>query len=481
MAILYFDIVGGIAGDMTVAALIELGVPLETLREGIAALGVEGIAIGTERAARHQIAGTRFVVRNTLDAGGAPAGYGEDGHAHPHEGAPGHLHPREGAAGHLHPHEERGHALRERPTQALVPDHERSGGHPHRPYREVQALLARAALPGGAKAIAERIFARLAEAEAAAHGVPLDKVELHEVGAWDSIADVVCAAIALDHLRPDAVYCSVVPLGAGTARTMHGRMPVPGPATLALLRGFPVQTGGPAFERTTPTGAAILAAVARPAPQPFRFVPQRVGIGLGTLDPPEVANVLRAVWADPAEPGHLGAAPRDEDSIGGVTLDEDGGDDPLDARGITRETIECAEANLDDSNPEWIGYLMERLFAAGALDVVLIPVQMKKNRPGTLVQALYRPELRGMIETVFFTESTTLGVRYRSLERAALPREATSVPTQYGDVAGKLARTPAGVRFAPEFESCRAAAERAGVPLQAVYLAALESWLRRED
>jgi hypothetical protein len=255
---------------------------------------------------------------------------------------------------------------------------------------------------------------------------------------------------------------------------MHGVMPVPGPATLELLEGFPVQAGGPAFERTTPTGAAILAAVVRPLPSGFRFVPGQVGIGLGTLDPPEVANLLRAVWAEPV-PGEPNETPDGDTHM----ATDDGGDG--DRTAITRETIECAEANVDDANPEWTGYLVERLFAAGALDVVLIPVQMKKNRPGTIVQALYAPALRDAIETVFFSESTTLGVRYQRMERAALAREATSIPTLYGDVMGKLAHTPAGVRFAPEYESCRTVAAREGVPLQAVYLAALESWLRRED
>ena len=146
------------------------------------------------------------------------------------------------------------------------------------------------------------------------------------------------------------MYCSRVPLGAGTVRTAHGIMPVPGPATLSLLRGFPVETGGPAFERTTPTGAAILAALARPAPEPFRFTPERVGVGLGTADRPEVANLLRAV---------LGEAEAEAE---------------VDSGEGRAEIIECAEANLDDANPEWIGYLMERLLAAGALDVALIQI-----------------------------------------------------------------------------------------------------------
>ncbi len=421
MKTLYLDIVGGIAGDMTVAALIDLGVPLEFLREGLAALGMEGIAIDTVREARHSIAGTRFRVTESLDAIPQPA----------HAGS------------HSHPHRHGGEA-------APAGSH----SHPHRPYREVRAIVEGATLAEGAKAKALRVFEKLAEAEGAVHGVPPEEVEFHEVGAWDSIADVVCASLALDYLQPAAVVCSRVPLGAGTVRTAHGIMPVPGPATLSLLRGFPVETGGPAFERTTPTGAAILAALARPAPEPFRFTPERVGVGLGTADRPEVANLLRAV---------LGEAEADVDSGEGRA-----------------EIIECAEANLDDANPEWIGYLMERLLAAGALDVALIPIHMKKNRPGTLLQALYPPAMRGTVEALLFAESTTLGIRYHRLERTALMREAVTVQTRWGAVTGKAARHAGRLRFAPEFEDCRRIAERESVPLQEVYRAAEAAFSREQ-
>ncbi|MCH8883623.1 MAG: nickel pincer cofactor biosynthesis protein LarC [SAR324 cluster bacterium] len=409
MKTLYLDIVGGIAGDMTVAALIDLGVPLEFLREGLAALGMEGIAIDTVREARHSIAGTRFRVTESRDA--VPQSVPAGGHSHP-----------------------------------------------HRPYREVRAIVEGAALAEGAKAKALRVFEKLAEAEGAVHGVPPEEVEFHEVGAWDSIADVVCASLALDYLQPAVVYCSRVPLGAGTVRTAHGIMPVPGPATLNLLRGFPVETGGPAFERTTPTGAAILAALARPAPEPFRFTPERVGVGLGTADRPEVANLLRAV---------LGEAEAEAEA------DVDSGEGRA-------EIIECAEANLDDANPEWIGYLMERLLAAGALDVALIPIHMKKNRPGTLLQALYPPDMRGTVEALLFAESTTLGIRYHRLERTALVRETVTVETRWGAVTGKAARHAGRLRFAPEFEDCRRIAERESVPLQEVYREAEAAFSREQ-
>ena len=436
MKILYFDIVGGIAGDMTVASLIGLGVPLEYLRDGLAQLGVEGIAIDTEAAARHHIAGLRFVVTGASTASNSAS-------INPQTKHPPNVDPPAENPPNLNP-------PTEDPPREASHTHARHKGHPHRPYRVIRDLLSQAGLPQGAAAIAQRIFQRLAEAEGAVHGVSPDEVEFHEVGAWDSIADVVCTALALDRLAPDKVYCSVVPLGCGMVKTAHGTMPVPAPATLELLRGFPVEQGAPAFERTTPTGAAILAAVAIPAPPAFRFVPERVGIGIGTADPPEVPNLLRAVWAT-----------EETNADAGVALPP-----------ATTERIECAEVNLDDANPEWIGYLMERLLDAGALDVVLIPVHMKKNRPGTLLQAIYAPHLRGAVQALLFAESTTLGVRYFPLERAVLEREAVTVATPWGQVAGKVAHHGGSVRFAPEYESCRAIALREKVPLREVYRAA---------
>lgn len=389
MRLLYLDCIGGIAGDMTVAALLGLGVPLETLREGLARLNIPGLIISTEPAARHHIAGMRFLVQ-----------------------------------------------------------HAESGGHTHRAYADIRALLQGAALPGRSGELAQAVFARLAEAEGEVHGRPADEVTFHEVGAWDSIADIVCTAIAVDSLAVDAVYCSPVPVGEGMVRTAHGAMPVPAPATLLLLRGFALEQGPPPFERTTPTGAAILAALARPAPPTLRYTPERVGIGVGSKDPPEVPNILRAVLGTSNEVGLPAAS------------------------AAHTERIEVAEVNLDDANPEWIGYLMERLFAAGALDAVLLPIQMKKGRPGTQVQVLYPPALREAVQAVLFRESTTLGVRHYSAERTVLAREPASVTTPWGAVSGKVGSFGGQRRFAPEYESCRRVALAAGVPLRDVYRAA---------
>ena len=462
MNILYLDCVGGIAGDMTVAALLELGVPLEFLREGLAALGVPEIRIGTEKALRHGIAGTRFVVTPppgggdaqglpvffAHDRGDGPSDVGESQSSHEHERhsheGHGHSHPHSHDQAEHHPAEPAGHHHGSHPETGRY-GHEGPG---HRPYAEIRKLIAESPLPEGARGMALRIFEKLAVAEGAVHAVPLETVIFHEVGAWDSIADIVCTALAVERLAPEAIYCSPVPVGSGTVKTAHGTMPVPAPATLELLRGFPVVQGGPAFERTTPTGAAILAALARPAPDPFTFVPERIGVGVGSKDVPEVANVMRAVLGR-MESGEAGA-----------------------------ETIECAEANLDDANPEWIGYLMERLLAAGALDVALLPIQMKKNRPGTQIQVLYRPEQRAQVQELLFSEATTLGVRYRSLQRMVLPREEITLATPWGEIRGKVAHFQGKARFSPEFESCREAALKAGVPLRDVYQAAEQAVMR---
>lgn len=425
MKILYFDIVGGIAGDMTVAALIELGVPLELLQAALDGLGLAGLTVSIEKGSRHHISGTLLKVSWP----GSEDGKGR-GVTHSHGQRQGQWKGQSHGQGHGENH-----------------SHGQDQSHGYRAYDEIRQMLEGSALEEEARQMALDIFQRLAEAEGAVHNMPVEEVTFHEVGAWDSIADVVCTAVALHHLGPEVIYCSSVPVGSGEIKTAHGLMPVPAPATLLLLRGFPIVQGPPAYERTTPTGAAILAALARPAPEPFAYVPERVGIGLGTLESDAVPNLLRVVL------GHT------------------------DGAGAERETIECAEANLDDANPEWIGYLMERLLEAGALDVALLPIQMKKNRPGTQVQVLYPPALRERMLGLMFSEATTLGVRYHTLERAVLPREAVAVQTPWGEVKGKVATVEGKARFTPEYESCREHAKKAGVPLQEVYQAAQQAWL----
>ena len=460
---LYLEPIGGIAGDMLVGALLDMGLPLDYLRRHLAALPVEGLRISARVEQRHAISGTRFVVELpgeepdtgtahgvNPDAGNQPDSYDADGHHHAHgeHGHGGHSHGEHGHGSHAHgEHSHGSHA---------------HGEHSHHDYRAIRTMLEKSALPEGARVRALAVFAALAGAEGRVHGIAPEAVRFHEVGAWDSIADIVCAALGLDWLGLEQIVCGVVPTGSGTARTAHGVMPVPAPATLLLLEGFALQGGGPAFERTTPTGAALLAALARPAPVPPRFTPvahqahgvacASVGHGLGTKNPPEVANLLRATTVHMA------------------------GEGAEEAGGLWHDEVECALVNVDDSNPEWLSLAQERLLAVGALDALAVPVSMKKGRGGTQIQVLYPPGLREAVRQVLFDETTTLGIRYMRMERDMLPRRAVRVETPLGPVAGKVALWRGRERFTPEFEDCRRVAEQSGRPLREVYEAAHLAW-----
>ena len=314
----------------------------------------------------------------------------------------------------------------------------------HRNLRQIEALIGGSALKETVRARAVAVFRRLADAEARIHDTSPDQIHFHEVGALDAIVDIVGGAIALDRLQVDRVLCSPVELGGGVAHCAHGVLPVPAPATLELLKGAPVKLGGAPFETTTPTGAALLATfvdefVTRP-----ELVIDRVGYGVGHRDGP-LPNVLRVCL------GEL-AAPAEE-----------------------RMTLAVLECNIDDMNPECYDHVLERLFAAGAKDVWLTPVLMKKNRPGTLLSVLCAPTLASVLSERLLLETTTLGVRRYAVERTALVRETTRVATRYGEVAVKVAHHRGQpLRGKPEYEDCRRLALEHRVPIHAVYAAVRE-------
>ncbi|MCB1766469.1 MAG: nickel pincer cofactor biosynthesis protein LarC, partial [Candidatus Competibacteraceae bacterium] len=294
-----------------------------------------------------------------------------------------------------------------------------------RNLRQIEALIGRSALPDAIQAQAMGVFGRLAEAEARIHDTTLDRIHFHEVGALDAIVDIVGGAIALDWLKVDRVLCSPVELGSGVAHCEHGVLPVPAPATLELLKDVPVRLGAVPFEATTPTGAALLttfvdAFVERPA-----FSVQRIGYGIGHRDGP-IPNVLRACLGEQAAPERA------------------------------EEELHVLECNIDDMNPEWYDYLLERLFTIGALDAWLTPVQMKKNRPGALLSVLCAMEKTPHLAELLLIETTTLGVRHYPVKRAELVREIVQVTTPYGEVRVKMAchqgRT---LRRKPEYEDCK--------------------------
>jgi len=377
MKTLFFDCFAGISGDMTLGALVSAGADAGALTAQVALLGVEGYELSFERVDRSGISATRAVVRAR-----------EERH-------------------HRHP-------------------------------ADIERLIDNSRLGGRIKARAKRIFARLAEAEARVHNVPVERIHFHEVGALDSIVDVVGACVGFELLGVERFVCSPLHVGSGTVEMAHGRFPVPPPAVAELLRGAPVYATEVRGELVTPTGAAIVSALCESyGPLPPMSI-EAAGYGAGARDYERFPNVLR------------------------VLVGEAGG-------GAGPEKLLMVETNVDDVTPQVIGYVLEQALARGALDCYVTPVQMKKNRPGVLVSILCRPAEREAMFELLFSETTTIGARCYEVERRALEREVVAVETEYGRVDVKVARLGGAVKgFTPEYEQCREAAARAGVPLRVV-------------
>ncbi|HXX99864.1 MAG TPA: nickel pincer cofactor biosynthesis protein LarC [Candidatus Limnocylindrales bacterium] len=311
----------------------------------------------------------------------------------------------------------------------------------HRSLSTILGILEHSGLESRVKQRASDIFTKLGEAEAAVHDVPLEKIHFHEVGAVDAIVDIVGACIGFGELGIESFACSPLNVGGGTAKMAHGILPVPAPATARLLMGKPTYSNGVQKELVTPTGAAIVATLCENfGPQPAMKV-SAIGYGAGTTDIEGQPNVLRIMVGE----------------VSNKVVEGHGG------------TIRVLEANLDDMNPQIFGYLLEKALAAGALDVFATPIQMKKNRPGTLVTVLCQPEDEAKFQAMLFAETTTLGVRSHLVERQALPREHVKVTTRFGEVRVKISRAGDQVQHAsPEFEDCRKLAEEKNVPLHEV-------------
>lgn len=413
MTTLFFDAFAGISGDMTVGALLALGVPLERLRAELAKLPLDGCEVAAE---------TRFV--NGIGAVKFDVALADAGAARAHEG-----------------HHHHDHASHE--SHGTHGTHETHGTHaPHRPYRDIRLMLEQSTLDPRVKELSLAIFARLAVAEARVHGVAVDDVAFHEVGAVDSIVDIVGAATGFAELGVERFLVGTIPLGSGIVRSQHGPIPVPGPATAELLAGFVTRPDDGAGELVTPTGAAVLAALASPRPvDGFRI--DKVGYGAGTRVLHDRPNLLRLLLGD--------------------VVTAAGHDD-----------VVLIETNIDDANPEIYDHVMERLFAAGARDVFLTPIQMKKNRPATQLAVLCAPADRDRLAAIVLSETTAIGVRYAPMQRLVLPRESVTVATEMGAVRVKIATAPDGTRnVAPEHDDCRRIALERGVPLKVVYQAAL--------
>jgi pyridinium-3,5-bisthiocarboxylic acid mononucleotide nickel chelatase len=321
----------------------------------------------------------------------------------------------------------------------------------HRGLAAILEILEKSKLPEQARNNAAAIFRKLGEAEAAVHDVPVEKIHFHEVGAIDAIVDIVGACIGFEALGIEKFACSPLNVGGGTAKMAHGVLPVPAPATAKLLQGKPTYSNGVQKELVTPTGAAIVATLCDSfGPQPAMTI-SAIGYGAGSSDLEGQPNVVRIMVGEAAEK----VVP-----------------------GFDQE-ISVIEANLDDMNPQIYGYFLEKALAAGALDVYTTPVQMKKNRPGTLLTLLCKPADTNNLMSLIFAETTTLGARTYRAQRRALPRETVNVHTQYGDVHVKLSRVNGSIRhIAPEYEDCRKLATEKNVPLQQVINEALRSFER---
>ena len=451
--ILYLDCFSGASGDMIAGALVDAGVPFEVLAETVDSLGLDGVGAGSERVDRSGIGAAKFRVTVDGRPADAQAGSGH-GHSHDHGHTHDHGHAHSHGHHHAHPHDDAAppdHDHDHESTHAHEHAHEHDHGHHHhRGLTEINGIVDRSSLSSAGKARASRLFRRLAEVEAGIHQVPVEEVHLHEVGAVDSIVDVVAAVRALEWLAPDRVVASPLNVGSGTVECAHGVLPVPAPATAELLVGVPTYAQGPPAELVTPTGALIVTeyADAYGAAPPMRV--ERIGYGAGDRNPAGRPNVLRALVGQGAETAAL-------------------------------ERVVVLECQIDDMNPQLYGALMERLAASGALDVFHAPIQMKKNRPGTLVTVVAPPGRREALADVLFRESTTIGLRVTETERERLDREAVAVETPIGSIRIKVARRGGAIRnAAPEFEDCARLAAEQGLSIKDVQAIAVKAWLDRK-
>ena len=420
---LHFDCFSGLAGDMFLGACLDLGFPFEALEDAVARLGLEDVTLERREAERSGIRGIRF--RVLLDGRPVEGPDPEERGSEPRED--------EHRQGHGHGHSH---------TGAHEPDDGAEHAHvEHRPLSEIRRQLEKSSLAPAVRERSLELFSRLAEAEARIHRVPIDEVHFHELGAVDAMVDIVGAATAWEHLAPETATCGPINVGGGTARTAHGLLPVPAPATAELLQGLPIYGEGES-ELVTPTGAVLLAElVDRATGELPRLVLDGVGYGLGKRDTPGRPNAFRLLrGSDPVGEGEIVA-------------------------------VECT---IDDVAGEALGYLMERLLDGPAIDVFFVPAQMKKNRPGTLVTVLCRrPDLEATAE-VLLRESGALGCRYHPVGRFEAERRILTVATEFGDVRMKEGRfNGRRIALAPEYEDVRRLARENEVSFQDVYRAAI--------
>ncbi len=377
--IAYLDCFSGISGDMFLGALLDAGLSFEDLKKGLSSLPLDGYGLEMKPEMKGSLSATRFMVNVEKE------------------------------------------------------------GHTHRHLADIREIIRAGSLSRGVQEKSIRIFESIAREEGKIHNHAPEEVHFHEVGAVDSIIDILGAVFGMECLGIDTLYASSLPVGSGFVETDHGRIPVPAPATMALLEGVPVYGSGLEQELVTPTGAALVKGLASSFGSLPPMIVEKVGYGAGTRDLPDRPNLLR------------------------IIIGQDQSEQQV-------ETVVNLEANLDDTSPEWLGFLMDRLFDAGALDVVFCHVQMKKNRPGVLVQVMGRPDQKDELMDILFTESMTLGVRFQYTQRKILERSSVVIDSPWGKMLVKKVVGPDGASsFLPEYEACRKIAKEEKIPLRQVY------------
>jgi pyridinium-3,5-bisthiocarboxylic acid mononucleotide nickel chelatase len=463
MRIGYLECFSGISGDMFLGALVDAGVPFDVLADTAAALGV-GARLEMRKVDRGGLAGIKVDVvteeqgteeqgLGTRDLGLRPAHSHShsDSHAHSDSHSHSHSHEHHDHEGHHHDHEAHHHEHHDHePGHA----HEHSE-HAHRSLSTILAIIQAAPLQDSVKQRASRAFQLLGEAEAAIHSIPIERVHFHEVGAVDTIVDIVCAAAGAEALGVDVWMSSPLNVGSGTVKCQHGTLPVPAPATLSLLGDAPVYAAGPPMERVTPTGAVLLRMLdVQYGSLPAIRVAAR-GYGAGGRDTPGEPNLLRLLV--------------------GEAVDAAAGAEPA------VESIAVIETVIDDSTPQLLAYVSELLLEAGAWDVYRAPVQMKKGRTGVQMTVLSSPECMPALRDLLLRETTTIGLRWRMENKMSLDRDFAEVDTEWGKVRIKVARWASGevVNASPEYEICRNLARANKVPLKQVMQAAMRAWAER--
>jgi uncharacterized protein (TIGR00299 family) protein len=428
MKTLYFNCFSGISGDMTIGALLDCGLGFDYLKTELRKLSVEGYELRMSRVTRSNLSAIKFDVL----IHGEPKPIEHHHHEHSHEHGAEHSHDH---AEHTHEH------------------HHHDSGHFHRKASQILAMIGESKLTPKTKLIATDIFTKLAISEGKVHHIAPEDVEFHEVGAIDSIIDTVGAAIGFEALGIERFLCSSINVGSGFIHCQHGVFPVPAPATADLLRHATIYQKHVQTELVTPTGAAILAAVVNRFGDLSGFAAEKVGYGAGSKQFTDFPNCLRVMI------GEEHAVAADQKGPGVVVI----------------------EANIDDMTPQNFAYATEKLLAAGALDVFTIPIQMKKARPGQLLQVLASSDAVDRLTQVIFRETSTIGIRRYAVERSVLDREFVEVATEFGNVNIKVSTMDGEVmNAAPEYEDCARIAQEKNVPLKKIQSLAMKAYLDRE-